>query len=228
MLADKNIGFTSSLISEPSRAAILMALLDGQALPAGELAYRAGISPQTASSHLSKLVEGRLIMVERHGRHRYYKLAGPEIGQALETLLAIAPQTPSLRRSLIDEQSAIRVARACYDHLAGRLGVHLTLALVKKKVITPDDRYYTVTKKGEKWFAEFGINIDRLKRTRRIFAKQCFDWTERQPHLAGVLGAAILNRLFEQQWIVRIKEDRAVHVTFQGKEMLTKTFSVKM
>ena len=167
-------------------------------------------------------------MVERHGRHRYYKLAGPEIGQALETLLAIAPQTPSLRRSLIDEQSAIRVARTCYDHLAGRLGVHLTLALVKKKVITPDDRCYTVTKKGEKWFDEFGIEIDRLKRTRRIFAKQCFDWTERQPHLAGVLGAAILNRLFEQQWIVRIKEDRAVHVTFQGKQMLTKTFSVKI
>jgi DNA-binding transcriptional ArsR family regulator len=228
MLADKNIGYTSSLISEPSRAAILMALLDGQALPAGELAYRAGITPQTASSHLSKLVEGRLITVERHGRHRYYKLAGPEIGQALETLLAIAPQPPSLRQSLTDVQSAIRVARTCYDHLAGRLGVNLTLALVKKKVIAPDDRDYTVTKKGEKWFAEFGIDIDRLKLTRRIFAKQCFDWTERQPHLAGVLGAAILNRLFERQWIVRIKEDRAVHVTTQGEEMLTKIFSVKV
>jgi DNA-binding transcriptional ArsR family regulator len=228
MLADKNIGFTSSLISDPSRAAILMALLAGQALPASELAYRARISPQTASSHLSKLVEGRLVTVERRGRHRYYKLAGPEIGQALETLLAIAPQTPTLRQSLTDEQSAIRVARTCYDHLAGRLGVHLTLALVKKKVISPDDRHYAVTKKGEKWFAEFGIDIDRLKQTRRIFANQCFDWTERQPHLAGVLGAAILNRLFERRWIVRIKEDRAVHVTSQGKEMLTKIFSVKI
>ncbi|MGH9842804.1 MAG: ArsR/SmtB family transcription factor [Blastocatellia bacterium] len=228
MLADKNIGFTSSLISEPSRAAILMALLDGRALPASELAYRAGISPQTASSHLSKLVEGKLIVVEQHGRHRYYKLAGPEIGQALETLLAIAPQTPLLRKVLADEQSAIRVARTCYDHLAGRLGVHLTLALVKKKVIAPDDSHYTVTKKGEKWFAEFGVEIDRLKQIRRIFAKQCLDWTERQPHLAGVLGAAILNRLLEQKWIVRAKEDRSVHVTVQGKEMLPKTFGVKV
>lgn len=205
-----------------------MALLDGRALPASELAYQARISPQTASSHLSKLVEGELLTLEQHGRHRYYKLAGPEIGQTLEALLALAPQTPLLRRTLDDEQSAIRMARTCYDHLAGRLGVHLTLALVDKKVIAPDDQLYTVTKKGEKWFAEFGIDLADLKQTRRVFAKQCLDWTERQPHLAGVLGAAILDRLFEQRWIARVKGERSIRVTSQGREMFLKAFDIQL
>jgi len=228
MLVDKNIGFIAALISEPSRAAMLMALMDGGALPAGELAHRARITPQTASLHLSKLVAGELLALERRGRHRYYRLAGSEVGQTLETLLALAPQTPLLRRQLAEPDDPIRVARTCYDHLAGRLGVSLTQALVKQRVIAPDDEQYRVTKKGAAWFAEFGIDLDQARRSRRVFAKQCLDWTERQPHLAGALGAAILNRLFEQKWIARIKGDRSVRIAPRGKEMFLQTFEIRL
>lgn len=228
MIADKNIGFIAALISEPSRAAILMALLDGGALPASELAYHARIAPQTASLHLARLVAGELLAVERRGRHRYYRLAGSEIGRALETLLTLAPQTPWQRRRLAEPDTPIRVARTCYDHLAGRLGVSLTQALVKQKVIIPEDLQYRVTKNGEAWFAEFGIDLDLARLSRRIFANQCLDWTERQPHLAGALGAAILNRLFEQKWIVRVKGDRSVRIAPRGKEMFLQTFEIRL
>lgn len=230
MLVDNNIGFIAALISEPSRAAILMALLDGGELPASELAYHARISPQTASLHLAKLVAGELLAVERRGRHRYYRLAGNEIGQALETLLTLAPQTPWQRRQLAETDTPIRVARTCYDHLAGRLGVGLTQALVKQKVIAPatDDTQYRVTKKGEAWLAEFGIDLDLARRSRRSFAKQCLDWTERQPHLAGALGAAILNRLFEQKWIARVNGDRSIRIAPRGKERFLQIFEIRL
>ena len=228
MLVDKNIGFIAALISEPSRAAILMALMDGGALPAGELAHQARIAPQTASSHLSKLVAGELLVVERRGRHRYYRLAGSEIGQALEMLLALAPQTPLLQRQLAEPDGPIRVARTCYDHLAGRLGVGVTQALLKRKVIATDDEQYRVTKKGETWFAEFGIDLDQARQSRRVFAKQCLDWTERQPHLAGALGAAVLNRLIEQKWIARVKGDRSLRIAHRGKEMFLQAFDIRL
>jgi len=206
---------------------MLTALLDGRALPAGELAFQAWVSPQTASSHLSKLVAGKLLSRERHGRHRYYKLAGPEVGHALETLFTLAPMSAAPRKHLNDTQGAIRLARTCYDHLAGRLGVQLTEALINKELIVPKDLHYSVTEKGEKWLAEFGLHLDSLRHTRRVFAKQCLDWTERQHHLAGELGAAVLERLFEQKWIARVKGERSVRVTVHGRDMFLKAFDIK-
>lgn len=212
-----NIAEVASLIGDPSRASMLMRLLGGRALPAGELAGAARIKPQTASSHLAKMVEGGLLVHESHGRHRYYRLADPEVGRALEALNAIAPLKPvrSLRES--EQSKALRFARTCYDHLAGELGVALTDRLLELKLVAADGPDYGVTREGSKWFADFGIDLEKVHRGRRRFACQCLDWSERRHHMAGGLGAAITGRLFELGWIERTEASRAVRVTSEGR-----------
>lgn len=216
-----NITEVASLIGDPSRAAMLMNLLGGKALPASELARVAHVTPQTASSHLAKMLEGGLVVHESYGRHRYFRLASAEVGQALEALNAIAPPKPvrSLRDS--DQSKALRFARTCYDHIAGEVGVALTDKILELGLLTEAGRDFVVTDDGTKWFRDFGIDLNGIGRGRRHFARQCLDWSERRHHMAGALGAAVTSRLFELEWIKRIPGGRAIRVTgagFQGFE----------
>ena len=220
MAGNANLAAVAALIAEPARAAILDALLAGEAVRAGELARRAGIAPSTASEHLARLLDGRLVSCEAHGRERRYALASPEVADALEALARIAPpeQIRSLRAA--DTSSALRYARTCYDHLAGQLGVGLTDALLARNLLLVADGSYTLTPLGETTLAELGVDIDRARTARRSFARACLDWSEQRPHLAGALGAALTDTLLTQRWLLRRPHDRALSVTPKGQAAL--------
>lgn len=211
-----NLVEVASLIGDESRASILLCLLGGQALPANELARAARVTPQTASSHLAKLVAGGLLVTESYGRHRYYRLANPEVGLALEALNTIAAPRPvrSLRES--DESRALRFGRTCYDHLAGEVGIALTDKMLELSLFRLEGRDFAVTPQGTQWFDDFGLNLEDIRRGRRHFARQCLDWSERRHHLAGALGAALAHRLLELQWLERAPQGRAIRVTSTG------------
>ena len=225
MLADIDISKPASLIGSPTRAVFLMALSEGQSLPAGELARCAGVTASTASIQLTKLVDGGLVTVEQHGRHRYYSLADPAIAAAIESLAVIAPRRPatSLRQARIG--SELQAARTCYDHLAGVLGVALFDALLRKGVLTPD---LEPTSKGARRLGELGIDVEAAAEGRRAFARRCLDWSERRHHLAGALGAAIATRFFELEWIERTPSSRAVRLTEAGRTGLARELAVRL
>jgi DNA-binding transcriptional ArsR family regulator len=216
------IAAIGELIGEPARATILIALLDGKARTAGELALTADISAQSASAHLSKLVDGGLLTVGRTGRHRYYAMAGPDVAYALEALGSIStvprahiaapgPRTPD----------DMYTARSCYDHLAGRIAVEISSALEKSAVIRRRGECdYELGRAGRGWFANLGIDVDALRRSRRAFARQCLDWTERRPHIAGALGAALCSRIIALGWIARRRDTRALRITHHGAREL--------
>jgi DNA-binding transcriptional ArsR family regulator len=221
MSALPDLSIIAGLIGDPARATMLSVLMDEIALPASELAYCAKITPQTASSHLSKLVNGGLLTVTTSGRHRYYRLKDKDVAKALESLAAIspAPRAHSLHESIAKKQ--VRHARTCYDHLAGELGVGLTQAFIHKGFLQPYEETFEVTASGEAWFAsQLGINITQLHRKRRAFAPACLDWSERKPHIAGTLGAEIASQFFKLKWLVRIRGSRAVKVTESGQSIL--------
>lgn len=228
MGASPNIVEVASLIGDPSRSAMLLNLLGGKALPASELARAARITPQTASSHLAKMVEGGLLIYESYGRHRYYRLASAEVAHTLEALNSIARQKPirSLRES--DQSKALRFARTCYDHIAGEVGVALTDRLLHLGVMGESGRDFALSPDGIKRLEDFGVSVGDLRKTRRNFARQCLDWSERRHHLAGSLGAAVTGRLFELQWITRIPDGRAIRVTDDGFRGLESEFGLKL
>jgi len=217
MSLEPNVAAVAFLIADPARAAMLSALLDGRALPAGELAYASGVTAQTASSHLAKLLEGGFVKVETEGRHRYYRLAGSHVAQALEYLAAIRPTGPVRRVALSAEAKKLRYARRCYDHLAGRLGVAVTQALQERGFIVPaPEKRFDITPNGVAWFASIGLGVTTLRSTRRGLGRQCLDWTERTHHLAGPLGVQFMAVLCESGWLRRSKDSRAVRVTPKG------------
>jgi DNA-binding transcriptional ArsR family regulator len=185
-----NIPEIASLIGDKSRLTILLALLDGRLLPASELARLAEISPPTASLHLSKLVQGGLILAEQMGRHRYYRLVSSDVAHALESLMTISPSRTirSLKES--EQNKQVRYARTCYDHLAGVLGVRLTQSFMNLGLLEEAGREFLVTTKGSEFLTSFGIDLAKIQHGRRVFARQCLDWSERRFHLAGSLGAA--------------------------------------
>lgn len=202
--ADRDLASVAGLIGDPARATMLAALADGQALPAGELARRAGVHPATASAHLRRLVEGGLIRVRLQGRHRYHELSGPDVAAALEAIALIAPPAPV--RSLRQHRAAsgLAEARTCYDHLAGRRGVELRDQLLATDAIRlVDARDHVLTERGEGLLAQLGIDPESLRATRRIFARCCIDWTDRRPHLAGALPAAITAAFLNRGWLTR-------------------------
>ena len=205
---------TAALIADPARAAILMVLLDGRALAAGELARAANVSAQSASMHLAQLLDGEFVRVAQEGRHRYYRIASSEVAHAIEVLGVIS--SPRKRRP-IGEDNAIRYARTCYDHLAGELAVRLADAFQRDGLlIGRNEREYQLTGRGEQFFAQWHIDAGMLRTKRRSFARRCLDWTERRDHVAGALGAAICERLLEFRWIVRDRNSRVVGVTSAG------------
>ncbi len=208
---------TAFLIADPARAAMLTALLDGRALPAGELAYAAGVTAQTASTHLAKLLAGGLVSVETEGRHRYYRLAGSDVAHALEQLAAIRPEAPIRRKALSPQGRQLRFCRCCYDHLAGQVGVAVTRGLQERGYIFPvADKQFEVTPAGIVWFGSIGLDVRALKPTRRGLARQCLDWTERTHHLAGPLGVEFMNVLCSADWLRRSKSSRVIQVTPKG------------
>jgi DNA-binding transcriptional ArsR family regulator len=218
-----NFSNTASLLGDAARASMLMALLGDIALPAGQLAMIADVTPQTASSHLAKLVEGQLLAVENQGRHRYYRIAGMEVAHVIEALLAI---TPGLKNAAPHGRQDERVknlayARTCYSHLAGELAVKITRKLQKSQMIVPQGpRCYQVTIEGRAWFEQLGIIVNPKQADGPQFARRCLDWTERQHHLAGQLGCAMLKRFLELKWIAPVRNTRAVRLTFEGERKL--------
>ncbi|HKT95932.1 MAG TPA: helix-turn-helix domain-containing protein [Paraburkholderia sp.] len=212
-----NLSATAFLIADAARAAMLMALADGRARPAGELAFAAGVTAQTASSHLAKLLDGGFLSVEQEGRHRYYRLANPRIAQVLEGLASISANRSVRRKPLGREAQKLRFARCCYDHLAGQIGVAVTQSLVERGYLAPGaERRLEVTSAGAVWFAHLGLDVATLKPGRHGIARQCLDWTERQHHLAGPLGVRFLSLLCAKGWLRRTQSSRAVQVTPDG------------
>jgi len=217
MPAQPNIASTAFLIADPARAAMLMALCSGGALPAGELAHAAGVTAQTASTHLAKLLAGGLLSCEAQGRHRYYRLADPNVAHALEHLAAISANTAVRPRPLNREAQGLRFARCCYDHLAGQVGVAVTQALeARAYIVAGADKQFMVSAAGAAWFATLELDVTKLKPTRHGLARQCLDWTERTHHLAGPLGVQLLSALCAMGWLRRSKASRAIQVTPQG------------
>jgi DNA-binding transcriptional ArsR family regulator len=243
---DADIASIGALIADPGRARILLALGDGRALPASVLADEAGVAASTASAHLGKLVKGGMLRVERHGRHRYFRVSGPEVGELIEALARISPpaQVRSLKQG--SKAQAVRFARTCYDHLAGILGTQLMQALLDRELIAggdgvfdpgaaQEDRLatfgsdldYRVTPGGVKELGAFGIDFDALP-PRRPLIKYCVDWSEQRHHLAGSLGAALAARMIDLGWVRTADRSRAVHVSDTGFDGLRERFGVDL
>ena len=225
MDAEPDIARLARAIGDSTRIRMLNALMEGRALTAKELAYGAGIAPATATAHLGKLEGENLVTSATQGRHKYFRLASPEVAHLIESLTALAPR-PRATRSLPEQP--IRVARFCYDHLAGRLGTRLTDALTARGLLTTADRLFVVTRKGESWFESFDIDLARLRRSRRKFAYRCLDWSERRDHLGGALGAAIAQRLLTLGWIEKNRRSRVLSVTKTGRRALAKQLGVTL
>lgn len=220
-----NIATVAALLGDPARAAMLWLLIDGRARPAGELAFAANVSAQSASGHLAKLVEARLLQVETQGRHRYYRLTDHTVAVALESLAAISPR-PAARALPASKGTppAMRFARTCYDHLAGELAVALLAGFEKQGLLRCEGKQWELSAEGEGAFGKFGIDIESARRAQRRFACGCLDWSERQFHLGGALGAALLSHMLERRWLMRAHQTRVVQLTPQGKRGLKDAF----
>jgi DNA-binding transcriptional ArsR family regulator len=216
----------AALIGDPARANMLAALMAGQALTASELALIAGIAPSTASSHLGKLQAGGLLAQEAQGRHRYFRLNGPLVAQALEAIMAVAGAAPKPKRLPGPRDADMRRARTCYDHIAGELGVKLTDALIAQGCIERSGQDFILTAQGRAFFDRLGIDLAGLKVARRGLARVCLDWSERRPHLAGALGAALARHCLEAGWVAQAKGARTLSVTRAGKAAFEKYFAV--
>jgi DNA-binding transcriptional ArsR family regulator len=204
MKAGPDIAMVASLVGDPARANMLTALMSGRALTATELAHQAGITPQTASSHLSKLETGGLIEPEKQGRHRYYRLTGPDVAGVLEGLAGLAARAGHMRLRTGPKDPALRRARICYDHLAGDLGVQMLDSMTKQRLIRHDKQAIELTAEGRRFMAKaLQIDAEALAHPRRPLCKACLDWSERRHHLAGTLGAALMTRFTELKWAAR-------------------------
>jgi DNA-binding transcriptional ArsR family regulator len=218
----------AALVGNPARANVLLALLDGRALTAGELAYAARLTPQTTSGYLARLTEARLLVLERQGRNAYYRLASPLVGRMLESMMAVASDGAPLRRPRWRGDPALRRARTCYDHIAGRLGVALADSLVARHRVVLAEDGGRVTPQGARFLDAFGIDVAAIDGRRRRFCRPCLDWSERRPHLAGAVGAALARRCFELHWIERQRDGRALTVTVAGLRGLAERFDVDL
>ena len=215
--SDPNIAALAALLADPARAQIVYALMDGRALTAGELARVGGVTAQTASSHLARLTEGGMLTVERQGRHRYYRISGPDMATLLEQLAVVSGTLkPSQLPRTGPRDATMRRARVCYDHMAGQMGVELFSGLCATGRLKNDDHNVHVTDKGAAMLEAMGIDLDGLKTARRPLCRTCMDWSERRPHLAGGLGAALLSHFLSQSWAHRIDGARTLIFTSDG------------
>ena len=225
----------AALAGDPARAGMLHALMDGRALTASELAYVAGITPQTASAHLARMTAIGLLSVEKQGRHRYHRLATSAVAHMLESIMQVASDLePSRKRLTVGPRDvALRKARTCYDHLAGQLGVALADALVAQGHAEMNRDAGIVTDAGLEFLHRIGIDVEAalarcMKRPGRVLCRPCLDWSERKPHLAGALGTALCAHSFESGWIRRMDGTRAVMITPKGHRVFREEFRAQL
>jgi len=230
MATDASFAEVAALAGDPARAGMLHALMDGRALTASELARAAGITPQTASGHLARLVTAGLLAVSQQGRHRYHRLASPSVARMMESIMQVASEAAARKPVMVGPRDqALRAARTCYDHLAGRLGVALADAMIEGGHVELANDAGAVTESGVALLTRLGIDLQALsgaKRSQRLFCRPCLDWSERRPHLAGAIGAAICAHCFDKGWIRRSDGTRAVTVTPKGRQALRETFGL--
>ena len=221
-----NIAAIAAMVGDPARANMLTALLNGAALTATELALEANVTKQTASSHLAKLVAGGLIAVEAQGRHKYYRLADADVAGLLETLMGVAARAKALRSRPGPKEPALRHARVCYDHLAGELGVGLFDAFIKNKWMLPGpEKTFTLTRLGRVKVSTFNVDIAELEAGARPLCRACLDWSVRRHHIAGALGAAILDEIIERGWAEQRRSSRVLEFSKYGEAGLRRVFA---
>lgn len=219
MYLENEFSKISGLIGDKARSIMLWSLLDGKAYTATELAVSANVSRQSASNHLSKLMQAELVAVEKQGRHRYFRLANEQVAQVVESIAGLIPNRKiEIRRSAAGEKLAF--ARTCYDHLAGELSIHLTRHLLENKIVMLNNTEFEVTEPGSRWFGALGIDVETLRNKKRSFAHTCLDWTEREYHIAGALGAAILQNFLAKDWVRRKGNTRELIITGLGQTKL--------
>ena len=230
MNEENGLPLIASLLADPARATILKTLIDGTMRPAGELAFAANISAQSASAHLSKLVAGGLLATEAQGRHRYFRLANAQVADVIESLasLSVALQPRAIRSPLPSKSTPVQFlkARTCYDHLAGDMAVQVCEAMMKARWLTQDGRNFHVTALGEKKLAALDVNLAAAHQSRRIFAHACVDLTQRRPHIGGRLGAALLDLYVADGWILRQPQSRVVNITAKGRNKFRSCFAI--
>ncbi|MDX2101996.1 MAG: helix-turn-helix transcriptional regulator [Alphaproteobacteria bacterium] len=215
-----DISRLAALLGDPARANILTALMAGRALTAGECAAEAGVSAPTTSGHLAQLVASGLVLVSIQGRHRYYRLAGPEVAEAIEAMMGLAARVGLNRTRVGPRDPSLRAARMCYDHLAGAVATELYDALITAGFLAPAPAGLTLTPLGRERLAAEGLPVDTPANSRRPLCRACLDWSERRDHLAGALGAAIAALALERGWCQRTPSSRAVTVTTEGRRQL--------
>jgi DNA-binding transcriptional ArsR family regulator len=220
-----DIARIASLIGDPGRANMLTALMAGKALTASELAEEAGITLQTASSHLGKLEQGGLLRPRKQGRHKYFSLAGDEVAQALEALMGLAANAGHLRTRPGPKDAALREARVCYNHLAGEMGIRLFDSMTARRFLRPHGEHVDLTPAGADFVRRFGIDLDKLQSKRSPLCRQCLDWSERRSHLAGSLGRAMLDRIEELGWARRDPQTRVITFNLRGKARFDADFT---
>jgi len=227
-LVQPDISLISSLIAEKTRAKMLIALMGGKALTATELALEAEISPQTASTHLSKLVQGQLLVVRKQGRHKYFQLQGPDVASLLESLLSLSSSLQPVKVATGPEDLRLRKSRICYDHLAGTLGVQLYDALAQQDYIVDKQCDTVLTEQGMEFFQTLGLDFIDHQRSKRPMCKSCLDWSERRNHLAGILGQWILTDVFKRGWAKKDLDSRAINFTSNGLKAFCKTYGINL
>jgi DNA-binding transcriptional ArsR family regulator len=217
-----------ALIGDPARANMLAALIDGRSLTAKELAYVAGVAPQTASGHLARLAAANLVALSARGRFHYYRLASALVGQMLEGVMAVAAVQLPPRRLPARIDAGMRLARTCYDHVAGQLGVGIADMLVARGHVELAEDGGQITETGSAFLAEFGAEPAANKGSQRPFCRPCLDWSERRPHIAGRVGAALCTRFFELGWIEKQRDSRAVAITAAGRRGFAEEFDIRL
>jgi DNA-binding transcriptional ArsR family regulator len=222
------IAEVAALVGDPARANMLCALLGGRALTATELSYAAGVSPQTTSGHLGKLFTARLVVLMKQGRHRYYRLAGPQVAHMLESIMNVAIDGPARfqPKSKLDDE--MRHARTCYDHFAGVLGVAIADAMMAREFVVLGDEAGEVTPSGMEFLSSLGVDLSGARAKRRVFCRPCLDWTERRSHIGGAVGAAFAARCFDLKWIERIRDTRALAITAVGRRGFKEALSLSI
>ncbi len=219
-----NIAMLGALIGDPARANMLSALMSGKALTASELASEAGVTLQTASSHLSKLEAAELLIRRKQGRHRYFSLAGDEIGHVLEVMMGFAAKHGHMRTRTGPKDPALRKARVCYNHLAGELGVTMFDYLSSQNYLSSVGEEVGLTPAGESFISSIGINLIQMQNSRRPLCKSCLDWSARRSHLAGSLGTALLSHFLEKQWAKRLDNSRIIEFSKHGEQQFRNLF----
>jgi len=221
-----NIAKIGALLGDNTRARMLSSLMHGKALTATELAREAGVTGQTASTHLAKLADGGLLQLRKQGRHKYFALASEDIASLLETLMGLSADNKPLKTLTGPRDAAMRNARVCYNHLAGNKGIQLYESLMSNRFLVLDNGVLTLSKKGQAFVRDFGVDLDSLQKSNSPVCRECLDWSERRSHLAGSLGRAMFSQFENLKWVKREPQSRIVKFSSKGERAFDETFKL--